>query len=116
MHLLPAPVLEQLLTVWFLEVPSLFPPLRCQWSACFSCVQIFELLVLNSDSLRMDWIKGLVTVTELENSCSVCSGGIPMPSPPNFVGRLKSLLSTSLVLLSNDGGNYSVVDHIFNGL
>ena len=49
--------------------------------------------VFSSDSPRMDWTRDLVMVTELENSCSASSVGIPIPSPPIFVGRLKNLLS-----------------------
>ena len=46
-----APVLEQLLAVWFLEMPSLFPPLCCHWCACFSGVHIFELDFVQLQSL-----------------------------------------------------------------
>ena len=70
--------------------------LRCiDFRASFCSASVSA--VFSSNSPRMDWTRDLVTVTELENACSASSIGIPIPSPPIFVGRLKSLLSASLM-------------------
>ena len=66
--------------------------LRCiDFRASFCSASVSA--VFSSNSPQKDWTRDLVTVTELENSCSASSIGVPIPSPPIFVARLKSLLS-----------------------
>ena len=45
----------------------------------------------------MDFTRGSVTATELENSWSAICDRIGIPSPPRFMGKANSFLSASLM-------------------